>query len=208
MELNEALAKIGTLEAEKQALKDKIETEGFRAREAKRELQAQLDAANTKVTDLETKVPSEGAVVLSKADSDRYMAYQALGKPDEVKAALEAGTTAQNEAKTLKRSQAVADAAGKDYNAKALGAHLPATASLESKKATVNGKETTVYEVVDGDTRTGLEDYVKTLEGQHDYVQFRAAPLGVQVLGQVTGDKAGPKTTEERKQELRAKVSI
>lgn len=89
MELPEALSRIATLESEKSSLKEKLENEGFKARETKRELQAQLDTATARATELEGSVPKDGQAVLSKADAERYATYQALGKPEEVKASLE-----------------------------------------------------------------------------------------------------------------------
>lgn len=59
------------------ALAGQLHTENFQLREQKRALKAQLDAA-------EKLKPADGSVVLSKAEAERYDAYKALGKPEEL----------------------------------------------------------------------------------------------------------------------------
>lgn len=118
MTLEDALARIAQLEGDKTALRQQLETEGFKAREKARELQAQLEAAKARITELEAKQPPEGAVVLNKADSERWAAYQALGKVDEVRAALEAKAAAEQRLAERERADTIR-AAG--YEPKKLG---------------------------------------------------------------------------------------
>ncbi len=160
MELSDALSRIATLESEKQSIKEKLETEGFKARETKRELQAQLDRATARVTELEGSVPKEGQAVLSKTDAERYATYQALGKPDEVKASLE---------QAARDRQAVLTQGNRDALA-TLGLKPSALRLREFDAVTVTATkegDTIKATVKDGDAETPWEQWVKDkgLEG-------------------------------------------
>ncbi len=79
-------------------------TENFKLREDKRELKKQIEEA-------EKGKPAEGSVVLSKADGEKWKEYQALGKPDEVKAAIGERDTLKGEVATAKRDQSLREVA-------------------------------------------------------------------------------------------------
>lgn len=64
--------------------------ENYREREQRRQLQEQL-------TQVQGRLPSEGSVVLNRAEAQRWQAYQALGAPDEVQTSL-------TELQTLRRN--------------------------------------------------------------------------------------------------------
>jgi hypothetical protein len=135
-------------------------------------LKTRAQDAEAKALEFEGKLPKDGTVSVPKADADALESYKAIGTPDELK-------TAKSEASTLKRVSRVTDAAGKIYNSKAILAHMSDSEDVEPKKTTdKDGKETTVYEVIEGDKRTGLEDWVKSKEAELDYVQFRVAEPG------------------------------
>ena len=78
--------------------------DNFKLREDKRNL-------NATITGLQAKVPAEGAVILIGDDVKVWEAYNALGKPEEVKTAVETGKAAISERDTFKRDQVLADAA-------------------------------------------------------------------------------------------------
>ncbi len=81
-----------------------VQSDNYRLREERRTLKQELkDAAG--------KAPADGAVVLSKEDAALWTAYAALGKPEEIKTALETKGTAEQELTVLKREKQIAKAA-------------------------------------------------------------------------------------------------
>lgn len=75
-----------------------LQDENYKLREKNRTLKTDLDGANA-------KAPAEGSVVLSKADAERWKAYQELGKHEELKAALSERDTLKAEVATVKRDE-------------------------------------------------------------------------------------------------------
>lgn len=132
---------------------DTLESDNVNLREKRRELEKTVQS-------LEGKVPADGTVVLPKADADALAAYQELGKPDELKTQLETGRTAAQKAAELARRQSITDAAGKQFNARALERFLPADAEL-SQQGEGDGK---AWVVKQGDATKPLADVVKELE--------------------------------------------
>ncbi len=163
MEISEALSRIATLESEKSSLKEKLENEGFKARETKRELQAQLDTATARVTELEGSVPKEGQAVLSKADAERYATYQALGKPDEVKASLE---------QAARDRQAVLTQGNRDALTKrGIDAEALAHRAFDGTQLATSGEGETIKTVVKtGEGEKAWDDFV-TEKNLTDYLK-------------------------------------
>lgn len=148
-ELEQARAEIKAL----QGKVDRLETDNFKAREARREAEAERDK-------LKEQVPAEGMVIVSQEDAEALKLYQELGKPEEVKTSLEEGQTIKAEAASLKRSQRIRDAAGETYNAKALERFLPDGAELEQQ----GEGDKRVWVVKQGDTTNELAEVVKGIE--------------------------------------------
>lgn len=161
MELEQALAEIKTLRTKV----DTLESDNFAAREKRRELERERDQ-------LKEKVPADGHVVLPKEEAEALTTYRELGKADELKTQLETGRTAATEAAELRRRQSIRDAAGNQFNARALERFLPAGAELTQE----GDGEARAWVVKQGDTTKPLADTVKELE----------ADLGITLT---TGDK-------------------
>lgn len=86
------------------ALCAELWNDNYKFREQAREAKAKLE-------EIEKKMPAEDAVVLSKADAERWKVYQELGKPEEVKAAIAERDTLKTENATVKREQTLRDVA-------------------------------------------------------------------------------------------------
>ena len=93
----------------------KVQGEAYRLRDQRRQLRADLAAAKAAAA-------PDGARVLTADEAQAYDAYQALGKPDALKASLEQAQAASADLATMRRQEAIraaADAHG--YKAAALG---------------------------------------------------------------------------------------
>lgn len=118
-------------------------------REQRRTLKQQL-------TDAASKVPGEGARVLTADEANAYDAYAVLGKPADIKQAMDANGTTTAELTALKREKALAkaaDAAG--FKASVLTT-LAGDLDIQTEP-TKDGKPI-VYVVKDGE-KMALTDY-------------------------------------------------
>lgn len=79
-----------------------LENKLYRLRETKRALTQERD-------ELKAKLPADGAVVVAQDDAAALEAYRALGKPEEVKAALDAKAAAEGKLHTLERDATLRD---------------------------------------------------------------------------------------------------
>jgi hypothetical protein len=79
-----------------------LQDENYKLREKNRTLKQQFD-------DAEKKAPAEGSVVLSKADAERWEKLKALGKPEEVEAAIKERDALKTEVAGAKRDQLLRD---------------------------------------------------------------------------------------------------
>jgi hypothetical protein len=151
--------------------------------------------------DLKAKLPADGAVVLAQADAAELDAYRALGKPAEVKTALDAKSTAEKDLATLRRHEAVRAAAeAHGYKAGLLG-KVPSLAeqTIEIKDVQEDGKP--VKRAFVGDTP--LPDYIQA--NDPDFVE--ALPAKQDVTPKTYDINAGTRsngnataiTDEERK---------
>ncbi|MCL4264750.1 MAG: hypothetical protein KJ069_16120 [Anaerolineae bacterium] len=98
--------------SELEAKVDTLEGDNYKLREERRDLRG-------KVRDLEGKTPEEGGVILSKEQAVLWMAYQQIGKPDDLK-------SGQEKLAAMERQAAIANAAryaapGVQYNDQVLG---------------------------------------------------------------------------------------
>jgi hypothetical protein len=78
--------------------------ENYRERESNRRLREQL-------TELQGRIPAEGAHVLTGDDVARWQAYTQLGQPTELQQRIDAGTTAIQERDSLRRDTTIRQAA-------------------------------------------------------------------------------------------------
>jgi hypothetical protein len=118
-------------------LAQQLFTENYTLREEKRKL-------NTKVEQLQGKVPADGSIVLSGDDAKAWQTVKELNlTPDEIKAKLQSSSETERELASLKRTELmrqVADAEG--YKATVLSDILPADAAVEVKDHEKDGKKT------------------------------------------------------------------
>lgn len=143
-----------------------------------------------KARQLESRLPAEGALVLSGNDVAAWQAYQTLGKPDDIKQGLEERTQLQGQLSGAQRAETlrtVAEAVGfkptvltnLDRMAKAEGKELAFTVRDEQR----DGKAIKVAYVKDGQTETALTDYA-----QSNWADFLPA-LSAQGTQQPTGTR-------------------
>lgn len=78
--------------------------ENFRLREDKRTI-------SEKLAEVEKKLPSEGAVVLSAEKAKEYESYKALGKFDELKTRIDAHANLETENSELKKKEVIREVA-------------------------------------------------------------------------------------------------
>lgn len=102
--------------------------------------------------DLEKKVPTEGAVVLSKEDASEYEALKALGKSGDLKTKLEAAGTLETENATLKKKDILRDIAS---------AHGYKLSVLQDLDAKGGGLEYTLKEEKDTKGQARKVAYIK-----------------------------------------------
>ncbi len=144
------------------AMAEKLFDENFHYRGQIRQLEQQVLA-------VQSKAPAEGSVVLTGADAQTWAAYQALGKPDELKQGLEEKTQLQGKLQGMEREttlRTVAETVG--YKAGVL-ANLDRMAKAEGKAldfnvrdTTVDGKTVKAAFVKDGDKELPLTEYATT----------------------------------------------
>jgi len=144
------------------AMAEKLFGENFAYRTQIRQLEQQVLQA-------EGKLPGEGSVVLTGNDAQSWAAYQALGKPDELKQGLEEKTQLQGKLQGMEREttlRTVAETVG--YKAGVL-ANLDRMAKAEGKAlafdvrdTTVDGKTVKAAFVKDGNKELPLTEYAAT----------------------------------------------
>ena len=117
--------------------------------------------------ELRKKVPAEGALVLTQEQAAAWQAYQGLGKPEEVQAALGERDTLKEQVTRATREQTFrAAATAHGYNPDALAKFLAGRGvTLTETQATQDGKAVTLYSVQgDGDTTEPLPAWLEAHE--------------------------------------------
>ncbi len=138
---------------ELEAKVDTLEGDNYKLREERRDLRG-------KVRELEGKAPEEGGVILSKEQATLWVAYQQIGKPEELK-------TGQEKLAALERQAAIATAArhaapGVQYNDQVLGQLVPETAMLEVKTVKdADGQESKTTFIKIGNEEQPLAEYAQ-----------------------------------------------
>ncbi len=190
--------KVGPLEAEVNTLrghKERLETDLSKAK-------TRAGEAETERDDLRTKVPANESVTLTKADAERWQAYTALGKVDEVKAALERVSTLETEKAQADRETNIRKA---KYDPKKLGRLIGSNAL----KVEGEGDNLKVSITVD-DKDIALDEWAEA-EGISDLVNVARLDPNTRPAAMPQAGKRPPapvKTEEQRKEELRREVSI
>jgi ABC-type amino acid transport substrate-binding protein len=123
------------------------------------QLREQRRTLRQEVTELKSKVAPEGARILTADEAKVYDAYAALGKPDDVKKALEANSTATAELTTLKHEKHIALVAEASGFRPAVLAKL--AGDLDIQVRPVKDGKPLVVVVADG-AETALADYAQT----------------------------------------------
>jgi hypothetical protein len=128
---------------------------------------------------LAAQAPAQGAVVLAGEQAAQWQAYTALGKAEELKAAIEARGAAEGRLAALEREatlRQVQDASG--YKASVLG-QLPGASDLTFtvREVEADGKKTPTAFVKD---KAGAEHALTAYAQQHwaDFLPALAAPQG------------------------------
>ena len=104
-------------------------------------LEYDLRTIRTERDALKAALPQEGSVVLSKADAEKWASYSALGKPDDLKAAMTERDSIRADLSGRDRrdsNRTAADAAG--YRPGVLEKLLPADAVTSVRDVQVDGK--------------------------------------------------------------------
>lgn len=179
--LEEAESLISTL----QGKVSDLETDNYNFRSKNRSLTEQLEESNK-------KVPADGSVVLTKeeaaAQTKELEGYRALGSVKDVTTAINEGKTAKETLAKGERQTTLNEAAGTDFNAKALGRFIPDDAELlKDKKG--------AWSVKQGDTTTALSDFVKGIEDETG-VTLRTKPEKTN-LGGGAGNRGNDKDPKE-----------
>ena len=146
-----------------------VQSDNYRLREERRTLKQQL-------AETTGKVPSSDARVLSAADAAIFDAYTALGKPAEIKQAIDTKTTAEQELSTLKREKVIRTAAEAVGFKPSVLERLAGDLTIEVRP--VKDGAPLVVVVADG-AETALADYAKdnwpdflpSLEARHGSAQ-------------------------------------
>lgn len=189
--------KVGPLEAEVNTLrghKERLETDLAKVK-------GERKTAQERATELEGKVPADGSVTLSKADSERWQAYTALGKVDEVKATLERVSTLETEKAQADREATIRTAG---FDPKKFSRVVPHSLKIEGE-----GDALRVSVTVD-DKDTPLDEWAEA-EGISDLVNVARLDPNTRPVAMAQVGKRPPapfKTEEQRMAEVRREVSI
>lgn len=135
-----------------------LEGENYRYREQRRELQEQVKA-------LTANQRPDGATILTGDEATAYAAYVALGKPDELQAALTERDTLAGEVKTAKRDSLIREVAQ-------VAAYNPAVLTKLG-----GDLDFQIKTVTEGDTTTKAA-YVTTAQGEQPLAAYAAAQWG------------------------------
>lgn len=136
--------------------------DNFQLRRKNNELSGQI-------SDLKTRVPTEGSAVLSPQEAQDWAAYKALGTPTEIKTAVDERVTLQGKMDSMAREATIRDVAstaGFVYDV-LLDADMLAQSkagkklSYLVKEVETDGVKSKVAYVKDGDTETPLSTYAE-----------------------------------------------
>ena len=180
---------------------EQLVSDNGKQRDELRDAKQQLEAAQGKVSELENAQPKEGQRVLSKAENERFEAFESTGlKPDEIKTRLEQAD---------KDRRSVIETSNKTALAKlGLKPGVVRLREFDGVSITVEGSGDDLKATVkEGESEMTWSEWVKSKDLEGDLKDFGlepAEPDSVPALGQVgNGEKPKPKTAEDRAEELR-----
>ncbi|WP_407543787.1 hypothetical protein Q0M94_28305 (plasmid) [Deinococcus radiomollis] len=139
-------------------------------------LEFDLKAKRTELDTVKAQLPAEGSQVLSKADAERWAKYNALGKPEELETARQAGTEAAQKLSQYERRDSIrtaAEVAG--FKPSVLERLAPDGGTFEVREAQVDGKpvRTAFLKLPDGNEKPLREwaasehaDFMPSLQAQ------------------------------------------
>lgn len=178
-----------------------LENKLYRLREQKRELTRERD-------ELKGKLPAEGTVVLAQSEAQELEQYRALGKPQDLKTALETKGTAEQELSKYKRTEQIRAAAeAHGYKAGLLG-KVPSLADkqIEIKEVDEEGKK--VKRAFVGDTplpdflQANDPDFVEALPAKQD-----VKPQPYDINAGARGNGNAPAITDAERQAAQRRYS-
>lgn len=140
---------------------DRNEDRRFKLRDSRRALQQQI-------TDLQSKLPADGTVVLNADQAKLWETYQGLGKPEDVSKAIKERDEYQGELTTFRRNDVIKQAAeAHGYKPSALG-KLPSLngKQIEVREVEVEGQKAKRAFVKDGDKETGLTEFIQERDAE------------------------------------------
>lgn len=172
-----------------------LETDNYNFRSSNRTLKEQAE-------EQKKLIPADGSVILTKEDAAKQTKeledYRALGSVKDVNTAITEGKTARETVAKNERQTTFNEAAGSEYNAKALGRFMPDDAVLEKGK----GDKWTVKQ---GETVRPLSEFVKGIEDETG-VSLRTKPT-TQNLGGGAGNPGSDKDNKEPQSFMEAMAS-
>lgn len=189
-------------DAVKESLQRFLERNGGNANTALETLYTENKEYRDTIRDLKSKVPTEGAVVLSADEAQQWSAYKQFGAVADVQKAIDERTQLQGQLAETQRVEMLRDIASKagykpdvlidlDRIERAKGKTL----IYEMRDMTVDGKAVKVPFVKDGDKELGLGDFATT-----NWTSFLPAlqqpPSGVQWQQQGTGQSSSAPTNK------------
>lgn len=156
---------------EKQGKGD-VNEAGLKLWQEKYELRERLREAERERDELKSKLPPEGATVLTGKKLEAYQAYLQLGTPEEVKAKMEKADTLESETAEIRRNNTlrdVADHAEVDGKPVVFAVLKDVAGNLEYEVKEDNGKKVVNVLVPDGNNKKAIAfaDYAKTNLAHH-----------------------------------------
>lgn len=167
-----------------------VQSDNYRLREERRTLKQQL-------ADAQGKAPAADAKVLTKDEAQAYDAYVALGKPADLKTALDARGSADQELTALKRERTIAKAAEAAGYKPSVLATLAGDLDIQVKPGK-DGKSLVVV-VTDGE-ETALADYAA--KAWADFLPAlapKAAQQAPDINAGARGNGTAPTITDEER---------
>lgn len=125
-----------------------------------RQQHSEIQDLRAQLTDAKSKIPGEGAVVLTGAKARDWAGYQELGKLDEVKAKITQGEESAKKAATYERNAMLSEVAGLEDFKPGAFTRLAGDLKFEVKSEDIDGKPQKVAYVTHADGKAEkVSDY-------------------------------------------------
>jgi hypothetical protein len=179
------------------------------------QLREQRRTLRQEITDLKAKVAPEGVRMLTADEAPLWDAYTALGKPDELKQAIDANGEATQKLARLERVEQIRAAAEAHGYKAGLLSELRSLdgKAIETREIEEQGQKVKRAFVKDGDAELSLPDFLtKRAPDAIGALTVNAAPAGTSYVPQSVGDKSAPTTagkayTQNQKYAIPGKAS-